>query len=158
MATRIGINGFGRIGRNFYRAVAASRPGELEIVAANDLGDVATMAHLLKYDTVLGTLGEDVSVHIEDGGSLHEARPALPLAGEWTVASFCDHVRYFVASSRSCAPPSPRHTAPRELRTPTENPFAISGEAIDSIASQTGTGGHPPALSGAAFARSWPRH
>ena len=66
MATRIGINGFGRIGRNFYRAVAASRSGELEIVAANDLGDVATMAHLLKYDTVLGTLGEDVSV-TDDG-------------------------------------------------------------------------------------------
>jgi glyceraldehyde 3-phosphate dehydrogenase len=62
MATRIGINGFGRIGRNFYRAVAANRAGELEIVAANDLGDVATMAHLLKYDTVLGTLSEDVSV------------------------------------------------------------------------------------------------
>jgi glyceraldehyde 3-phosphate dehydrogenase len=60
VATRVGINGFGRIGRNFYRAVAASRSGELEIVAANDLGDVATMAHLLKYDTVLGTFGEDV--------------------------------------------------------------------------------------------------
>jgi glyceraldehyde 3-phosphate dehydrogenase len=66
MATRIGINGFGRIGRNFYRAVAASRSGELEIVAANDLGDVATMAHLLKYDTVLGTLSDDVSV-TDDG-------------------------------------------------------------------------------------------
>ena len=66
MATRIGINGFGRIGRNFYRAVAASRSGELEIVAANDLGDLATMAHLLKYDTVLGTLSEDVSV-TDDG-------------------------------------------------------------------------------------------
>jgi len=66
MATRIGINGFGRIGRNFYRAVAANRAGELEIVAANDLGDVATMAHLLKYDTVLGTLSEDVSV-TDDG-------------------------------------------------------------------------------------------
>jgi glyceraldehyde 3-phosphate dehydrogenase len=61
MATRIGINGFGRIGRNFYRAVAASRSGELEIVAANDLGDVATMAHLLKYDTVLGSFGEEIS-------------------------------------------------------------------------------------------------
>jgi glyceraldehyde 3-phosphate dehydrogenase len=66
MATRIGINGFGRIGRNFYRAVAASRAGELEIVAANDLGNVATMAHLLKYDTVLGTLSEDISV-TDDG-------------------------------------------------------------------------------------------
>jgi glyceraldehyde 3-phosphate dehydrogenase len=66
MATRIGINGFGRIGRNFFRAVAASRSGELEVVAANDLGDVATMAHLLKYDTVLGTLSEDVAV-TDDG-------------------------------------------------------------------------------------------
>jgi len=66
MTVRVGINGFGRIGRNFYRAVAAGRSGELEIVAANDLGDVATMAHLLKYDTVLGTLSEDVSV-TDDG-------------------------------------------------------------------------------------------
>jgi len=66
MPTRIGINGFGRIGRNFYRAVAASRSGELEIVAANDLGDVKTMAHLLKYDTVLGTFGADISV-TDDG-------------------------------------------------------------------------------------------
>jgi len=62
---RVGINGFGRIGRNFWRAVQAGAGGQgrdIEIVAANDLGDVATMAHLLKYDTVLGTLGVDVSV------------------------------------------------------------------------------------------------
>jgi glyceraldehyde 3-phosphate dehydrogenase len=59
---RVGINGFGRIGRNFWRAVndpAADR-GSIEIVAANDLGDVATMAHLLKYDSVLGNLKQDV--------------------------------------------------------------------------------------------------
>jgi len=61
VATRVGVNGFGRIGRNFYRAVAASRAGEIEIVAVNDLTDTATLAHLLKYDTVLGTFGEDVS-------------------------------------------------------------------------------------------------
>jgi glyceraldehyde 3-phosphate dehydrogenase len=62
---RVGINGFGRIGRNLWRAVQAGAGGQgrdIEIVAANDLGDVATMAHLLKYDTVLGTLGVDVSV------------------------------------------------------------------------------------------------
>jgi glyceraldehyde 3-phosphate dehydrogenase len=62
---RVGINGFGRIGRNFWRSVQAGAGGQgrdIEIVAANDLGDVATMAHLLKYDTVLGTLGVDVSV------------------------------------------------------------------------------------------------
>jgi glyceraldehyde 3-phosphate dehydrogenase len=59
----VGINGFGRIGRGFWRAVNANNADRgIEIVAANDLGDVATMAHLLKYDTVSGTLPEPVSV------------------------------------------------------------------------------------------------
>ena len=70
MTIRVGINGFGRIGRNYWRAVNAEAigmagrvpTGEIEIVAANDLGDIATMAHLLKYDTVLGVLPVDVSV------------------------------------------------------------------------------------------------
>jgi glyceraldehyde 3-phosphate dehydrogenase (phosphorylating) len=57
--TRVGINGFGRIGRNFFRA-QLERGGEFDIVAINDLGDAKTMAHLLKYDSVLGTLEEDV--------------------------------------------------------------------------------------------------
>ena len=56
---RVGINGFGRIGRNFLRA-QLERGGEFEIVAANDIGDTKTMAHLLKHDSVLGTLGETV--------------------------------------------------------------------------------------------------
>ena len=55
MARRVGINGFGRIGRNFFRA-ALKQGAEFEIVAANDLGDVKTMAHLLEYDSVLGRL------------------------------------------------------------------------------------------------------
>jgi glyceraldehyde 3-phosphate dehydrogenase len=59
----VGINGFGRIGRSFWRAANASDSDRgIEIVAANDLGNVATMAHLLKYDTVLGTLPAEVSV------------------------------------------------------------------------------------------------
>jgi len=49
---RVGINGFGRIGRNFYRAVKASG-ADIEIVAVNDLTDTATLAHLLKYDSIL---------------------------------------------------------------------------------------------------------
>ena len=65
MTVRVGINGFGRIGRNFFRAVAASG-ADIEIVAANDLGDLATMAHLLKYDSILGRYPADVSV--VDGG------------------------------------------------------------------------------------------
>ena len=59
MTIRVGINGFGRIGRNFYRAVLATG-ADVELVAFNDLGDTATIAHLLKYDSVLGRLGEEV--------------------------------------------------------------------------------------------------
>ena len=65
MTVRVGINGFGRIGRNFLRAIVASG-ADVELVAANDLGDVATMAHLLKYDSVLGRFPLPVSV--SDGG------------------------------------------------------------------------------------------
>jgi glyceraldehyde 3-phosphate dehydrogenase len=65
VTVRVGINGFGRIGRNFYRAVHALG-ADIEIVAANDLGDLKTMAHLLKYDSILGRFPEDVSV-VEDG-------------------------------------------------------------------------------------------
>ncbi len=64
--TRVGINGFGRIGRNFFRA-ALARGGDFEVVAFNDLGDVGTMAHLLRYDSVLGRFEHDVAV---EGGSL----------------------------------------------------------------------------------------
>jgi glyceraldehyde 3-phosphate dehydrogenase (phosphorylating) len=60
---RVGINGFGRIGRNFLRAQLEQ--GDFEIVAANDLGDAHTMAHLLKHDSVLGTL--DLPVEAADG-------------------------------------------------------------------------------------------
>jgi glyceraldehyde 3-phosphate dehydrogenase (phosphorylating) len=56
---RVGINGFGRIGRNFLRA-QLERGGDFEIVAANDIGDTKTMAHLLKHDSVLGTLNARV--------------------------------------------------------------------------------------------------
>jgi glyceraldehyde 3-phosphate dehydrogenase len=59
--TRVGINGFGRIGRNFFRA-AFERGGDFEIVAFNDLGDLKTMAHLLRHDSVLGVFGETVEV------------------------------------------------------------------------------------------------
>ena len=60
MTIRVGINGFGRIGRNFYRAVKASG-ADIEIVAVNDLTDNATLAHLLKYDSILGRFPEEVS-------------------------------------------------------------------------------------------------
>ncbi|MFI7153387.1 type I glyceraldehyde-3-phosphate dehydrogenase [Nonomuraea sp. NPDC050022] len=61
MSIRVGVNGFGRIGRNFWRAVAASGK-DIEIVAVNDLTDNATLAHLLKYDSILGRLPYEVKV------------------------------------------------------------------------------------------------
>jgi glyceraldehyde 3-phosphate dehydrogenase len=65
MSVRLGINGFGRIGRNFFRA-ARTRGADLEIVAVNDLGDAKTMAHLLKYDSVLGPF--EAAVEASDDG------------------------------------------------------------------------------------------
>src|SRR5207248_4964141 len=59
VTVRVGVNGFGRIGRNFWRAVRASGQ-DIEVVAFNDLGDVPTMAHLLKYDSVQGVLTDEV--------------------------------------------------------------------------------------------------
>ncbi|MGA0836505.1 MAG: type I glyceraldehyde-3-phosphate dehydrogenase [Ilumatobacteraceae bacterium] len=59
MTVRVGVNGFGRIGRNFFRAVAA-QGADVEFVAVNDLGSLDQMAHLLKYDSVMGRLDADV--------------------------------------------------------------------------------------------------
>ena len=71
MTIRVGVNGFGRIGRNFYRALetlqAEGKATDIEIVAVNDLTDINTLAHLLKFDSILGRLNKDVSV---DGDSI----------------------------------------------------------------------------------------
>ncbi|MEZ0049737.1 glyceraldehyde 3-phosphate dehydrogenase [Mycobacterium sp. MAA66] len=70
MTIRIGVNGFGRIGRNFFRALdaqkAAGKNTDLEIVAVNDLTDNASLAHLLKFDSILGRLPYDVSLEGDD--------------------------------------------------------------------------------------------
>jgi glyceraldehyde 3-phosphate dehydrogenase len=71
--TRVGINGFGRIGRNFFRA-SLQRDTDFELVAFNDLGDVATMAHLLAYDSLLGPLDGGASV---EAGSIQAAGQEL---------------------------------------------------------------------------------
>ena len=67
MALKVGINGFGRIGRNIYRAAWELKP-DFEIVAVNDIGDAKTFAHLLKHDTALGTFGPAVKA---DGDAIH---------------------------------------------------------------------------------------
>ncbi|MGH3542327.1 MAG: type I glyceraldehyde-3-phosphate dehydrogenase [Mycobacterium sp.] len=69
MTVRVGINGFGRIGRNFYRALLAQREQgitDVEVVAVNDITDNATLAHLLKFDSILGRLPHDVSLEGDD--------------------------------------------------------------------------------------------
>ncbi|KUI17883.1 glyceraldehyde-3-phosphate dehydrogenase [Mycobacterium lehmannii] len=91
MTIRVGVNGFGRIGRNFFRALDAQkhegRNSDIEIVAVNDLTDNETLAHLLKFDSILGRLPEDVEVDGEDiiigghklkGLSIKEGPSALP--------------------------------------------------------------------------------
>ena len=69
MTVRVGVNGFGRIGRNFFRAVEAQKAlgtTDIEIVAVNDLTDNDTLATLLKYDSILGRLDKDVHVEGDD--------------------------------------------------------------------------------------------
>jgi len=70
MTVRVGINGFGRIGRNFFRA-AKQRGADIDFVAVNDLGSLETMAHLLKYDSVLGVLPNTIKPH-KDGISVDD--------------------------------------------------------------------------------------
>ena len=88
MTIRVGINGFGRIGRNFYRAVLAQGADDIELVGVNDLTDNASLAHLLKYDSILGRLdaevgfaGDEITVAGKSFKSLEERDPAnLPWA------------------------------------------------------------------------------
>ena len=79
MATRIGINGFGRIGRSFVRAwQAAGYPADLEIVAVNDLTDAKTLGHLLRHDSVHGHYPGEV--HSSDGKIVVDGRQITVLA------------------------------------------------------------------------------
>jgi glyceraldehyde 3-phosphate dehydrogenase len=78
MGIRVGINGFGRIGRNFFRAQQALG-SDIEIVALNDLGDAKTMAHLLKYDSNLGPFDGDVKL---GDGVLHAAGEDVKMLSE----------------------------------------------------------------------------
>ena len=103
MAVRVGINGFGRIGRNFFRAQQALG-ADVEIVAVNDLGDAATMAHLLKYDSMLGPFPGEVSLGdgvINAGGEqmkmLSERDPAALPWGELGVDVVLESTGFFTS-------------------------------------------------------------
>ena len=102
MTIRVGINGFGRIGRNFFRAVQASG-ADIEVVAVNDLTDNATLAHLLKYDSILGRLAgvvtdRDIATRIVAvGRNSAEARaldamtsPAVSVLSDTSLRECCE--------------------------------------------------------------------
>ena len=110
VTVRVGINGFGRIGRNFFRAVAASG-ADIEIVAVNDLADVATLAHLLKYDSVLGRFGRPVVGRpTTASGSAADASRSSPSA----TRPPCRGATSASTSSSSRPASSPRPPTPRK--------------------------------------------
>jgi glyceraldehyde 3-phosphate dehydrogenase len=109
VTVRVGINGFGRIGRNFYRAVKASG-ADVEVVAFNDLGDDDTQAHLLKYDSILGRFPGEVRVvegGIEVDGkvitSLEERDPAALPWGDLGVDVVIESTGFFTDATKARA-------------------------------------------------------
>ena len=109
MTIRVGINGFGRIGRNFTRAAMAAG-ADIDIVAVNDLTDNKTLAHLLKYDSILGKLAEDVS-YTEDSiiigdksiKALEERDPANLPWGELGVDIVIESTGRFTDATKAVA-------------------------------------------------------
>ena len=109
MTIRVGVNGFGRIGRNFFRAVK-QQGADIDFVAANDLGSVATMAHLLKNDSVMGRFNGDVKVHddgIEVDGDvikiLAERDPAKLPWGDLGVDVVIESTGFFTDRAKAAA-------------------------------------------------------
>ncbi|MDZ5442887.1 type I glyceraldehyde-3-phosphate dehydrogenase [Micromonospora sp. 4G57] len=109
MTIRVGINGFGRIGRNFFRAVLASG-ADVEVVAVNDLTDNATLAHLVKYDSILGRLPHEVKATADEitvGGKtikvFEEKDPAKLPWGEVGVDVVIESTGFFTDASKAKA-------------------------------------------------------
>ncbi|MFF3868612.1 type I glyceraldehyde-3-phosphate dehydrogenase [Micromonospora sp. NPDC001898] len=109
MTIRVGINGFGRIGRNFFRAVLASG-ADIEVVAFNDLTDNATLAHLLKYDSILGRLPYEVKATADEitvGGktikTFAEKDPAKLPWGEAGADVVIDSTGFFTDGNKAKA-------------------------------------------------------
>ena len=109
MTVRVGINGFGRIGRNFFRAVRASG-ADIEIVGVNDLTDNASLAHLLKYDSILGRLDADVSsdessIKVDDQSiaAFAERDPAALKWGDLGVDVVVESTGFFTDATKAKA-------------------------------------------------------
>ncbi|MGN9909569.1 type I glyceraldehyde-3-phosphate dehydrogenase [Phytohabitans sp. LJ34] len=109
MTIRVGINGFGRIGRNFFRAVLASG-ADIELVGANDLTDNATLAHLLKYDSILGRLpyevkatGDEITVNGKTFKALAERDPAKLPWGDLGADVVLESTGFFTDATKAKA-------------------------------------------------------
>jgi glyceraldehyde 3-phosphate dehydrogenase len=109
VTVRVGINGFGRIGRNFFRAVRASG-ADIEIVGVNDLTDNASLAHLLKFDSILGRLDADVSstdksilVGDQEIAAFAERNPADLKWGELGVDVVVESTGFFTDATKARA-------------------------------------------------------
>ena len=98
----------------------------LHVVLAHEFQRVTT--HVRLVGAGAAGLGEDVSIHVEDGSSLHETQPALPLAGEWSLAGFCDHL-----ATLDPWPKPPEWEAARRLRN-----WAFESAALDLALRQAG--------------------
>ncbi len=110
MATRVGINGFGRIGRQVLRTLRERHPGEIEVVAINDLVDVATNAHLLKYDSNYGRFDGEVSAIdgglVVDGKTIRvfaERDPAAIPWGEVGAELIIESTGFFTDATKAAA-------------------------------------------------------
>lgn len=129
MTTRIGINGFGRIGRNYFRA-ALAQGADIEIVAVNDLTSPEALAHLLKYDSVNGRLS--VSVEVVDGHLVVDGKTITVLAerdpanlpwGELGVDIVIESTGFF---TKAAAARSTLMQAPRRSSSPLRHPMKTS--------------------------------
>ena len=122
MTVRVGINGFGRIGRNFFRAAKQSG-ADIDFVAVNDLGSLDTMAHLLKYDSVLGVLAQRRSRPPTDGISVDgDVLKVLPVRdpktlpwGELGVDVVIESTGFFTDREQAAAAPRRRRAARHRL-------------------------------------------
>lgn len=110
MPVRVGINGFGRIGRQVFKAIYGEYDDELQVVAVNDLGDVATMAHLLRYDSNYGPMDADIEVSdngiVIDGEELRvlaERDPAKLPWGDLGVDIVIESTGFFTDADRARA-------------------------------------------------------
>ena len=140
MTVRVGINGFGRIGRNFFRAARAAG-ADIEIVAVNDLTDNKTLATLLKYDSILGRLDADVS-YDDTSITVGDAKITAfaerdPAKLDW--ASVALSVRSLTATTSTSAPDA--STARKKLRPMRPKPLMPTRMVTGPISSRSG----PPA-------------